>query len=180
MANSDEWFNRFVDDLKDDLTTYIKNVSKFAATAIRDEMDASAYKAIEAFYADKAFDGTSEPFWYDRHYYNFRKKSYQKYYHSNERAYVGGIKFTPANMDELYIHSTATPLAQHPTWGADAGFVFYKVMYEGWHGPISDGVRPMTPTPMEMIIQKRDEINKNIDKYFESAEAKAYKLRKYK
>jgi hypothetical protein len=78
MANSDELFNQFVDDLKDDLTTYIKNVSKFAATAVRDEMDVAAYKAIEAFYADKAFDGTSEPIWYYRHYYNFRNKSYQK------------------------------------------------------------------------------------------------------
>ena len=112
----------------DDLNTYSQNVAKFAAIEVRDIMADTACDAIEAFYADY------EPDLYLRNYYNFRKKSYKKYYHnSHDKIFSGGIILTPENMDELYIHKTVSPLAEHPTWGAPASQVFETVM-DGWHG----------------------------------------------
>lgn len=177
-----------IDDIIDDLKTYSSNIAKFAAIEVRDTLAKTAYDAIEAFYADY------EPEYYYRNYYNFRKNSYQKYYHnSHNKTFSGGIILTPENMDELYIHETISPFATHSTWGASAEQVFNTVM-EGWHGLPSykrngvmyEGIRMKNgPSgysgiyPTDVIHNKYNELLHD-NTIIERAERKAREYRKYK
>lgn len=109
-----------IDDIKKDLIKYSSSVAKFAAIEVRDELYKSAKDAIEAFYLDY------EPEYYYRNYYNFKTKSFQKFYHdSHGKTFSGGIILTPDLMDDLYRNENG--------YGATAEMVFESV-YAGWHG----------------------------------------------
>ena len=163
-----------IDDIIQDIKNYSSNVAKFAAIEVRDELAQVAHDAIESFYNDY------EPEEYYRNYYNFKKKSYSKYYHdSHGTTFSGGIEFTPEEMDELYIHDTRSPFAKHATYGAPAELVFEKVM-EGWHGLSTpyNIAEQMNPTPMEMINKAYDRLCRS-NTLLSHAEKKARDLSKY-
>ena len=174
-----------IDDIIKDLKDYSSNVAKFSAIEVRDELAKTAHDAIEAFYQDAKFNnGSSEPMWYSRNYYNFRNKSYKKYYHdSHGTVFSGGIELTPKNMDELYIHPTKSRDAKYATYGAPVELVFEKVMEEGWHGPIggdynNNHTEPMSPSPMELIDKTYKRLCRSTS-IVSNAEKKARKLSKY-
>ena len=171
-----------IDDIIDDLTEYSKNIAKFAAIDVREQLADAAADAIEAFYADY------EPDFYYRNYYNFRKKSYKKFYHnSHDKVFSGGIILTPENMDELYLHQAKTPFAEHNPYGASAAQVFETVM-QGWHGlpsekwyglrmkqgPVGyDGIYPYD------VIQRKYEELLNDEDVLLNAESEARSMSRY-
>lgn len=158
-----------IDDIAKDLKTYSSNVAKFAAIEVRDQLAQTAHDAIESFYNDY------KPTEYYRNYYNFRKKSYKKYYHdAHGTTFTGGIEFTPEEMDELYINHSADGF-----WGAPAELVFEKVM-AGWHGLSApyNVTSKMTPSPMDKIKKRYEQLCKSAY-VVNKAEEKARKLSNY-
>lgn len=178
MAN--QGINDLIDDIISDLERYNRNIASFAAVEVREELAKTASQAIEAFYHDDVFHGLSGPLFYYRNYYNFRKKSYKKYYkNSHDTKFSGGIILTPENMDELYGAGTK--------WGADAEFVFETVMQSGWHGLPGEewhGIRMAQGPkgyksiyPLDVINEKKQKIERNPSKYINAAIRKAQSLK---
>lgn len=126
-------------DLINDLKTVLTSTCVGFATAARDDFNKAAQEAIEAFYDDYS------PIKYRRHYYNFRENSFEKYYKNPHGQIVrGGIQFTPDSLDDIY--------------KLDSTLVFSLVIEEGAHGGIAPKFPPpLTPTPLEMVEQYRDE-----------------------
>lgn len=154
-------------ELIQDLKTYGSAMCVSLATQTRDEMYEEAKYAIDAFYNDY------KPLYYRRHYYNFEKNSFQKYYKNPHNSIVrGGVELTPFDLDNIY--------------RADASYVF-ELVYSGQHGnvgafphQINNIPRVMSPSPMEILLDKRDYIISNIDAYtgkaVENARKKTYSV----
>lgn len=140
--------NDIFDELKKDVVKYAANVSRYAAIETREDLARTAYEAVEAFYNDY------EPIEYNRHYYNFEKKSFKKYYKNNhDRTFTGGIILSPDYMDDIYRGSTE--------------FIFELVMEEGFHGLDAWNqldFRPSAPyhitkpSPIEIIEERQRQI----------------------
>lgn len=135
----------------------LKKAQKIAAKSmqlIADDLAEEAKYAIESFYDDYT------PLYYHRHYDNFRKRSYKRHYRNYyNKNFVGGIVFTPELMYDYY---------KAPTdWVA-------TTVYAGYHGPASMQTPPrapiMSPSPMDILLRKRDYIEKNIDHYIDKAQ----------
>lgn len=145
-------------DVEDEIRQYCKKVLSNVAGQIRDELTQEAQNAIEDFYNDY------NPLYYHRHYWNFYNNSFKKYY-SNAHGVIfrGGVELTPQNMSDIY--------KEKPEWVFDS-------VYAGFHGIAGMFVSPktftvtprMNPSPMEMLLAKRDNIVKNIDTYVANAE----------
>ena len=76
-------------DLENYLKTYSKTVCRIAVGKIRDELTEEARTAIELFYESYS------PVYYNRHYENFRKRSFKKYYaNPHNQVYYGGVQLT--------------------------------------------------------------------------------------
>lgn len=154
-------------DLLTDLQKYSATVAISLATQVRDEMNTTAQKAIEDFY-NHYRPKNGEPLYYKRHYYNFRKKSFTKYYKNPHNSIIrGGVELTPYNLDDVY--------------RADTEYVF-NLVYLGYHGNVGmfphhvTNVPPvMSPNPLDILLDKRNEIIKNINEYKEYAIEKANK-----
>ena len=149
-------------DLIQDLKKYSSSICVSLATKVRDEMHKEAQYAIEEFYNDY------EPIYYKRHYYNFRKNSFKKYYKNPHNSIVrGGIELTPYAMDDLY--------------RAEKEYVF-DLVYLGYHGHVQSfphaisNVPPrMKPSPYDILLRKRRDLIKNISDYKDEAIDKAIK-----
>lgn len=149
-------------DLIKDLKQYSSTVCVSLAAQVRDEMYKEAQLAIEKFYDDY------KPIFYKRHYYNFRKNSFLKYYKNPHNSIVrGGIELTPYELDDLY--------------RADKEYVF-NLVYLGYHGNVNmlpysiSNIPPtMTPNPFDMLLDKRDYLIDHIDDYKDIAINKANK-----
>lgn len=148
------------DDLIRDLKNYSSAVCVSLASKVRDEMYKEAQMAIEEFYNDY------DPLYYNRHYYNFRKNSFKKYYKNPHNSIIyGGIELTPSELDDIY--------------RADTDYVF-NLVYLGYHGNVNMlpynifNIPPtMEPTPLEILLDKRDFLVKHIDNYKKEAINKA-------
>lgn len=144
--------------LEADLRKYANNVCRNAASEIADELTKEALSAMGAFYSDYT------PKQYNRHYYNFMNRSFRRYYKNpHNRIYKGGVEYTPGAMDNIYR-------------GYSPMEVYISVVEQGSHGPYGlTIVPPMKESPMEMVLNKRDEIEKNIQSYINRAKSKAQK-----
>lgn len=149
--------------LKKDLKKYIGNFMSGTAGKIRDDLTAEASQSIIDFYNDYT------PIYYHRHYYNFTKNSYKKYYvNAHGTIYHGGVKLTPDKMADIY----QDPVSE-----------VFDAVYSGFHGVSSMFVSPYTfevtpvmkPSPIERLYMKRDDIVDNIDRYIEYGQKKAKK-----
>ena len=166
-----------IDDFIDDVVEYQNNVGKFAAQEVADKMTQTAYDAITQFY------DSWQPEYYQRHYYNFLKKSFKSYYHNDGRGrFTGGVIISPEWMDDIYRASMRNDLGTE--------FVF-DLVYEGHHGwdtgwrkptePVTHGFGPrMQPTPLELIERKYRYIESHIDQCVARAEKKAASKRRFK
>lgn len=159
-----------VSSLKDYLEKYAKEVGRITAADIRDELTDAAFNAIVKFYESYS------PRSYRRHYYNFLEKSFRKYYsNAHGTIYRGGVEFTPQLMDDIYQSSSGYSPAQVTEQ-------VFDTVYAGFHGVASTQIYPgsaprysppvMRPSPMELILSKRDEIEDNLDKYIQKAQLK--------
>lgn len=152
-------------DLIKDLKDYATTVSISLATQVRDEINQTAKEAIDAFY-NHYRPKNGEPLYYKRHYYNFRRNSFTKYYKNPHNSIIrGGVELTPYDLDDIY--------------RADSEYVF-NLVYLGYHGNVGmfphkvTNIPPvMTPSPLDIILDKRDYIVKNINDYKQTAIDKA-------
>lgn len=144
----------------DELRHNIDEVCRIVAGRMRDELTKEAALAIETFYADY------KPKYYNRHYRNFRKNSYTKYYSKSGKWYYGGVRLTPEAMQDIY--RSATPQE------------VFDTVYAGFHGAASAidfgyDARPeasvprMWPSPRQMLLNKRDELFKHRQQYINDA-----------
>lgn len=140
-------------DLIRDLKDYSATVCVSLATQVREEMYETAKFAIEEFYKDYT------PLYYKRHYYNFRENSFIKYYKNPHNSIVhGGIELTPYELDDIY--------------RTKSEYVF-NLVYSGFHGNVNmlgsdkiTNVPPiMNPSPLDILLDRRDELVKNINDY---------------
>lgn len=173
------------DLLKNDIEQYAYNVVKTMATQTREELCDAAKYAIEEFYRDYTPKSGSintsyqweygspsgVPLYYKRHYDNFLTRSYKKYYHNNHNKYFsGGVELSPDLMTDYY--------------QGDINEVF-DMVYSGFHGVSSGFINPrsftatrvMSPSPIQIIQKKQNDLIKNIDKLQNKAmvEAQLYK-----
>lgn len=158
-------------DLKEYLEKYSKEVGRITAASIRDELTETAFNAIVQFYEDYS------PKSYQRHYYNFLEKSFRKYYsNAHGNIYRGGVEFTPQLMDDIYQSSNGYSSTQVTEQ-------VFDTVYAGFHGVASTQIYPqgyeprviphvMSPSPMEIIEKRRDEIVDNLQDYILKAQAK--------
>ena len=145
--------NKLIEDLK----TYTTQVCVGMASFIRDEMNECAQQAIEYFY-DGYRPKNGEPLYYHRHYDNFRKRSFKKYYNNPHNSIIrGGVELTPNELEDVY--------------RADTDYVF-NLVYAGYHGSVwtfpheIKNVPPVTnPSPLDILLDRRLELVNNIDKY---------------
>lgn len=151
-------------DLIQDLKTYATSVCTSLAGQVRDEMYKEAHFAIDEFYNDY------EPIYYKRtkNHYNFKKNSFKKYYKNPHNSIIrGGLELTPYELDDLY--------------RADKEYVF-NLVYLGYHGNVNmfphtiyNTPPVMEPSPLDILLDKRDFIVKNINDYKDNAINKAKK-----
>lgn len=158
-----------ISGLEDYIKKKVQEIGRITAGKIRDDLTEEAKIAIQAFYDDYS------PKYYHRHYYNFKKNSFKKYYaNPHNKIYYGGVELTPEALDDLYQDNTEQ--------------VFDSV-YAGFHGVasmIGEGYysigqtpqkfalvpRRMSPSPMQRLLDKRDYIEKNIQDYLDYAQSK--------
>lgn len=140
-------------ELKNDLEKYSSKVAVGLATKVRDDLIEATVYAIAAFYMDYT------PKYYKRHYYNFMNNSYEKYYRNAHGNIVyGGVFLSPSGMDDIYQDETQE---------------VFDLVYAGYHGVSSGFETPksftstpvMTPSPLEIIKNERDNIVSNIEAY---------------
>lgn len=146
-----------VEALRRDIQRYANNVCRYAASEIADDLTEAAKLAIQAFYDDYT------PVKYHRHFWNFRSNAYRRYYSNpHNRIYRGGVELTPSEMADIYQRKYSTEE------------VYGSVMEIGSHGPeMYTTVPPMSKSPIQLIIEKRDDMLKNIDLYVDKAKIKA-------
>ena len=127
------------DELKEFRSAWLKE----AAVIARDELVETAKSAVLAFYHDYT------PSTYQRHYYNFLTNSFKPLYKNNHGvSYSGGIYITLEDLAQIY--------------RGDAEMIGEQ-FYAGEHGHFetlnTEMPTPiMTPSPMEIILNKRKEI----------------------
>lgn len=170
--------NQIINGIKKDINKYSNSIAKNMAKQISEDMEKEAHDAITDFYNDYS------PIYYNRHY-NFMH-SYKKYYKNYGNHFSCGVELLLDNIPNDY----SDPVDE----------VFYRV-YAGFHGyasifdnesheifDIKSGrftgrfakhnrfiPERMTPSPMDRLIQKRNEIIKNSSNYQKEAMKKARK-----
>ena len=123
--------NSFISDLRN----YSKEVCVGCAAYCRDALTDVAKRAIGNFYSDYT------PISYKRHYTNFLKNSFRKYYNNPHGKIIrGGVELTPDLVKDVYMGAT----------GAEV----FDFVYAGFHG-VSSALRgqppAMSPSPMDEI-----------------------------
>lgn len=173
MAKTD---TSLIDDIISDIKQYSKDISKYSAIEVREELYVTAFNAIDYFYSEW------EPEYYDRHEYKITKwigykpvtlthnpqKAIKKFYHDNhEKVFTGGITLSPDYMDDIYRGEPE---------------LIFDLVYSGFHGLNAwepESPRPSTPyhvtqpSTMDLIADKYNEIAKNPGSYVRKAVIKA-------
>ena len=160
-----------LNDLKniiyEDIKKFATNTARYTAHMITEDLTEVTKTAIEIFYSN--YDPESRnPITYYRNW-NF-KESFKKYYSNHNPVFTGGVELLMNELPDVYSGTNA---------GTDA--VFWRV-YSGYHGIASFQsakgqtrtiVPIMRPAPIDMILDKRDEISKHIDRYIDKASSMA-------
>lgn len=141
-------------EIEERLTKHANRACSAAAGKARDDLFKEAQTAIAAFYA------SYDPDYYHRHYWNFEKRSFKKYYSNKHNVvFYGGVELTPQNMQSIYQDSVQE---------------VFDTVFAGFHGPAGMFVSPktfstipprMTPSPMQRLLKRREMILKNKSKY---------------
>lgn len=141
--------------LLQDLNKYAANISKYMAQTIADELTEEAELAINDFY------NQYNPKYYYRHG-NFTK-SFKRKYSNHNPVFSGGVELLEDSLPNVYTGRNSSSES-----------IFWRV-YLGYHGIASmQGFAPiLSPSPIQRLYNKRDEIIKNSKKYENKAIKKA-------
>ena len=130
--------------IENQLEKYAKRACSAAAGKARDDLFEEAQAAIADFYA------SYDPNYYHRHYWNFEKRSFRKYYsNKHSTVFYGGIELTPQNMQDVYQDNTQE---------------VFDTVFSGFHGPAGMFETPktfklipprMVPSPLQRLLDKR-------------------------
>lgn len=133
---------------------YACKIASAAAGKVRDDLFKEAQNVIAIFY------NHYHPDYYKRHYWNFEKNSFRKYYSNKHSSiFYGGIELTPQLMKDVYQDDTQE---------------VFDTVYAGFHGvagmfynPKTFSVIPprMIPSPKQRLLDKQKEIRDKKDKY---------------
>lgn len=144
-------------EIETHLEKYAKRVLSAAAGKIRDDLYKEAETAIADFYA------SYNPIYYRRHYYNFEKNSFRKYYSNKHGSIIyGGVELTPQLLDDIYQEKNTQEV--------------FDTVFEGFHGPASMFYTPKTfsvipprmiPSPRQRLLNMRKRIMDSPEKYIE-------------
>lgn len=156
-------------ELSQELERYSKEIAKQLAIETREKLFKEADNAISDFYSHY------DPLYYKRHQpigYNIRK-SFRKYYHApHGNIYSGGIEMSSDWMDDVYRY--------------DKDYIA-TLIYSGFHGNVLmfpftvSNVPPiMSPSPIERILEVRNDIVKNINKIVSPISVKIRQTGNYK
>lgn len=137
--------------LNEDLQKYSDNICKNFAQEVTEILTEEARTSIDLFYS-------YQPRYYYRHG-NFIK-SFKRAYKNRSPRYFGGVELLIDDLPDVYRGGNSDPSS-----------VFWRV-YSGYHGIASfQGTAPiMSPAPINKILNKRDEIIANQDKYINKAD----------
>lgn len=139
--------------LYNDLKKYAQNYAKGMALETKNILVDEAKNALDIFYGDY------HPSVYDRTD-NLHMNSFEPYYsNSHGSIYRGGVKFSSANMEEVY--------------NAPAQWVFNLALGSGIHGLPGQGLPVTNPTPINRVEQKRDNLIGVINMLSSAGEAMA-------
>lgn len=188
--------NNIFDDIKADVKQYAMNISKYSAIEAREQLYRETKSAIDTFYADYTpgdYHQRKNDFMADmvdndevsqyifaesrnvyRRTYNLYN-SYKKYYKNNhDRTFSGGVILSPDFMKDTY------------RGGRE---LVFDLAYSGFHGLNSwefGSPRPASPyavtspSPMDMIEKKQNDMLNHIDQIVSIAVRKsneeAYKV----
>ena len=145
--------NSILIDIAKEINEYSRDIAKQMAIYTRDELMKEAQRAIKIFYNHYS------PIYYYRHKpigYNINK-SFRKYYANDHNiVYKGGIELSSNWMNDIY--------------RADKDYVF-NLVFSGYHGnvtmlpfPIFHTPPIMSPSPLDIILIKRDKLRKDAQK----------------
>ena len=136
-----------------DIENYCQNVAKFAAIRVRNELVLTMMSAIENFYADYT------PKRYKRQG-NLWNTFTGRYVNSHNKTYYGGIVLDPSLMENgIY---NATPET-----------VYNATLVYGFHGIPFNAPAITSPSPIDVILDRYDEICENMETYASLGEAEA-------
>ena len=143
-------------EIETHLEKYAKRVLSAAAGKIRDDLYKEAETAIADFYA------SYDPIYYRRHYYNFEKNNFKKYYSNKHNSLVyRRVELTPQSLDAIY---------------QDGVQEVFDTVFEGFHGPAGMFYTPKTfsvipprmiPSPRQRLLNMRKRIMDSPEKYIE-------------
>lgn len=160
------------DQLYEDLKNYGKNFCIGMAAKARDYITVSAAIAIEMFYQDY------DPIYYNRHYDNFRKRSFKKFYENKHNQIIrGGVELSSESMEDYYQDpkEQVFDMVYHGFHGVASAFGGVNRRSGMIYGPHSFSVIPpvMDPSPLEEIFASRDTFVKHKDMYVKDGFARA-------
>lgn len=152
-------------DMISKIRLYTKNVMKDIAVNIRDDITNTTADALDQFYNDYT------PKIYKRHWdiHNFinrgdrlKVNSFKKYYvHASTGTYKVGVLLSP------YADAKQYKSPMKDVYSGSVEQVFYSV-YHGFHG-LPTTIHRMTPTPLEIIENKRDYIINHLQDYIDKS-----------
>lgn len=166
----------FIDnELMKELDKYATNYSIGMSQEISKELTETTQKAIDLFYDDYI------PIGYNRHYDNFKKRSFKKYYENKHGSIIrGGVQLSSERMINYYWSFSQKGNNYYPA-GSSSNLTDYvfNLVYSGYHGNIGMifgqngenaqydvNIPPrMNPSPLEIIINERDKMINNVYKY---------------
>ena len=146
-------------EIKDYLRTYALTFCSIAA----DELTRTAESAIAEFYNDY------EPKFYERTF-DLRDNSYRRYFHDNGRRVYGGVRISADKMQPYGNIWTGRVV--------EPEIIVNGAWEHGWHGNPVFGVKPMSPTPLEIVRERMydDKFISNLnDVATKAANSKSYK-----
>ena len=157
MASSNTLDN-FRKQLGEDLINYGKNICKLLAQDITDNLVQESRLSIKDFY----LYSPKKYFIHGNFNYSFRRDYKNRY-----PRFYGGVELLIDSLPDVYTGTNSDPKS-----------VFWRV-YSGYHGIASfQGYAPiMRPAPINRILNKREELIKQQDRYIGNAEKKARNLR---
>lgn len=162
--------------LKEDIENYQYNLGLCMGQEIANDLTETAHLAITNFYSWK-------PEYYERHW-NFWN-SYRKVHTNHNGVRTAGVELLLEQFpDDYKTQRSKLPSGKYISTTKydsysrfDPKDIFWRVYGFGWHGIASleknkNGewrAPTMSPSPYQLLINKRDEIIKNSDKYQKKA-----------
>ena len=145
MGRKSETFDEAV------ILKYLNAVAEDVAIQAQEHLDKAAKKAVEEFYL------VYEPKYYNRKY-NFYENSYMPFFDKGVNQYTAGVILGSSPDSNMGENVYSIPAYQ-----------VFDMAFHGWHGHPKANVY-IAPTPLDRIIEAKNDFLANQDKYIKKAE----------